>query len=666
MLSNQSRRVAVRVAVATVVAGVIGGEAGAATKVWDAGAGTAFLIDSNNWGPANGHPASTDIGLLDNSATPEGYVYPEVMYWAGTGRAANFSQVFGTLEFDFASPANVTIYSTPDNISGRVGLSANAGSTNILSLGGNFGLNSPQTLTLADSGTFGNTLIGLDLAIVGGEAGINVTNAGATLAINGIVRNKLSDAAQLHGIEKTGAGTLVLGGANQFGGAGMLVKVSGGVLQIAADNNLGNANNRVVLNGGTLKLANTANLATSRRFDVTAPSGIDVSNGFTYTINGIVSGDSTLTKTGANELIMNNAAGAFAGTLEVNQGSVRLLNPGTVAGATVKLVGLNSTLNLRNDGGGTYNLNVDATTRNGQVFVDRQSGGGTGGVFTLGDVTLGAVTLNLNGNAAFGSSIAVDDVTLAGDGVIQASAIPVTVNGVVGESGGAYGLKKMGPATLTLTKESTFTGGVNVGGGVLEVGTDGQLGSGAAAVTVATDYAPTTPVPAMLRVTGSFVSNRPVVAGDGTIENAHGVTFGAVTGSGSLVKAGAGRLTVPSIVGGGLSVGEGTVELAAGGGTSGLVSFGYGTGKLDVTDNRVVFGGPAVESVRGWRAGGGVVSSVAQADLTGLTAIGYLAVGGGAGDRGGDVGRVGGAGGGRGDAGDAGGGYQFGRGGGRG
>jgi fibronectin-binding autotransporter adhesin len=191
----------------------------------------------------------------------------------------------------------------------------------------------------------------------------------------------------------------------------------------------------------------------------------------------------------------------------------------------------------------------------------------------------------------------------------------------------------MGASTLTLTQASTFTGGATVGGGALEVSADAQLGaagaSGLAPVTVARDYGPagSTSYPAVLRVTGSYATNRPVIAGDGTIENAQDVTMGAVTGSGLLVKDGAGKLTVPSIVGGGLSVGDGTLELAAGGGTSKLSSFGYALGKLDVTNNKIVFSGPAASSVRGWLQAGGVVSATAQADGTGTTGVGYLTVG---------------------------------------
>lgn len=639
-MTTTTRVVAVRLAVAATLMGT-GGVAGAAQTYWDRGGNTDDLFLGSNWTLNNSHPVQTDEAIIDDAHGGATYATPGVRYFGSTGGG----QKFGQLTFD--SPTLTTLYAYSTNITSTdpVTLWATPGSNTVLSVGANAGVaGSPQTITITDNpGVNGALYLALNFTPVAANdpAVINVTNADATLKIASFIRNDTTNGANVHGIEKTGDGTLVLAFNNQatngFGGANQVVKVSGGTLSYSADNNLGSASNHVVLNGGRLQFNTTTatgTVATSRTFDVSGatPSAIDVTvNGnFLYQINGPVTGSGALVKTGTSELTFNNAAGSYSGTLTVNQGSFRLVNPGSVAGATVALNATNATLDLRNDGGGTYNVNVDASTKNAQVYVDHQ-GSAAGGLFKIGDVKLGAVTLNLNGNAANSNSLQVSDVTLAGNGTIQASAIPVTVGGAISEADGSRSLRKMGAATLTLTQASSFTGGVTVGGGTLEVGADAQLGAagtnGLAPVTVATDYTPTTFSAAVLRVTGSYATNRPVIAGDGTIENAQDVTMGAVTGSGLLVKSGAGKLTVPSIVGGGLSVGEGTLELAAGGGTSKLASFGYGLGKLDVTNNQVVFGGTTASTVRGWLQSGGIVSATAQGDGTGTTGVGYLTVG---------------------------------------
>ncbi|HZZ41372.1 MAG TPA: autotransporter-associated beta strand repeat-containing protein [Tepidisphaeraceae bacterium] len=634
MSAKESKRLMMILAAAVSVSG-LGAQAGAVQTFWSRGAGTDDLLTSLNW-LGGSHPAQTAEAVIDDLHGGATYATPGIRYFGGTGGG----QRFGQLTLDSPTLTNLYAYSTNITTINPVTLWATAGSNIVLSIGPNVGATAAQTITIADNvGVNGSLYLALNFTPVAANdpAIINVTNPDATLIIGSSIRNNTGGGTD--GIEKTGSGTLVLNNpaANTFGGANQIVRVTGGILSYSADNNLGNSADKVVLNGGTLQFITTTatgTVTTTRAFSIAAPSQIDlnVNGSFLYQINGALSGSESLTKTGTTELAMNNAAGSYTGTLTVNQGSVRLLNPGSVAGATIALNATNSTLDLRNDSGGNYNVNVDASTKNAQIYVDHQTASGTGGLFQLGNVKLGAVTLNLNGSTTTtGNSMQVGNVTLTGNGIIQTSAIPVTIGGVIAETGGSQSLKKMGAATLTLTQPNTFTGGVNVGGGTLSISDDTQLGaagaSGLAPVTVATDYTPTAPNPATLQITGSYTTARPVIAGDATIDNAQNVTLGSVTGSGSLVKTGAGNLTIPSIVGGGLSVNNGVVTLAPNGGTSLLSSFGFATGQLDATNNQMIFSGPSATSVRGWLSStGGIISSTAQADSTGTTAIGYLPV----------------------------------------
>jgi fibronectin-binding autotransporter adhesin len=128
------------------------------------------------------------------------------------------------------------------------------------------------------------------------------------------------------GLAKTGAGTLVLGGANTYSGG---TTVRAGTLQVAADNNLGAASGGLTLDGGTLHA--TSGFASSRAVSLGAGGGgFDVDLVQTLRLSGAVSGDGALVKSGQGTLVLG-AANSYGGGTAVNAGSLEAAATGALS-----------------------------------------------------------------------------------------------------------------------------------------------------------------------------------------------------------------------------------------------------------------------------------------------------------------------------------------------
>jgi autotransporter-associated beta strand protein len=122
----------------------------------------------------------------------------------------------------------------------------------------------------------------------------SITTDTGTTTINSVLEGTA-------GLIKSGAGALVLTGANTVDGA---VTITGGTLQIGSDGALGNAANDIA-NNGTLKT--TSNIALGAGRDITGSGTLDIADGTTLTVNGVTS-TSGLTLANTGTLAFNNAA----------------------------------------------------------------------------------------------------------------------------------------------------------------------------------------------------------------------------------------------------------------------------------------------------------------------------------------------------------------------
>jgi len=127
------------------------------------------------------------------------------------------------------------------------------------------------------------------------------------------------------GLAKTGVGTLVLSGANTYSGG---TTVRAGTLEVAADNNLGAAGGNLTLDGGTLRA--TTGFTTGRTVSLgSGGGGIDVAPIQTLRLDGAISGDGVLVKTGAGTLVLG-AANAHKGGTAVNEGTLEAAATGAL------------------------------------------------------------------------------------------------------------------------------------------------------------------------------------------------------------------------------------------------------------------------------------------------------------------------------------------------
>ncbi|TNB48513.1 autotransporter domain-containing protein, partial [Martelella lutilitoris] len=230
------------------------------------------------------------------------------------------------------------------------------------------------------------------------------------------------------GINKTGAGELVLAGDNLYSGG---TRLTGGVLTVSKDANLGASSAGIAFAGGTLKA--TTGFSTGRSMTVDKHGGtIDVENGSdTLTATGVISdepgnGGGVLEKTGAGTLALagNNT---YSGGTAIREGTVSIGKDQNLGAATGGVL---------LDGGRLSTASSFSTARTFQLT-------GNGGTI---DIAAGADTLTATGR-------------------------------FVNATGQTGSLTKTGSGTLVMTDDNTYTGKTTVEDGTLQLGNGGATGS---------------------------------------------------------------------------------------------------------------------------------------------------------------------------------------------
>ncbi len=286
-------------------------------------------------------------------------------------------------------------------------------------------------------------------------------------------------------LTKAGTGTFTLSGNNTYTGA---TTISAGALQIGNGGTTGSVAGNIVDNGALI---------------------FNRSDALTYAT--AISGSGTLTKIGSNTLTLtgnNTYAGATtitAGTLQIGSGGTS----GSILGDVL-------------DNGALVFNRSDALTYGGDI-----SGAGSltkSGAGTLaltrdstyaGATTISAGTLELGNGGTSGSIVGnvIDNGVLA---INRSDA--VTLGGVISGTGT---LTKSGAGTVVLTGENTYGGGTTISAGTLQIGNGGTTGS----------------------ISGNMVDNGVFV-----FNRSDALTYaGNISGTGSLVKNGAGTLTLTGL-----------------------------------------------------------------------------------------------------------------------
>ncbi len=447
----------------------------------------------------------------------------------------------------------------------------------------------------------GNRGIALD-----GNGGIAVSPA-TTLTYGGIIAGSSR-------FTKSGAGTLVLSGANTYSGG---TTVSGGTLSVGSGGALGAVpdspvSNYLILTGGTLQTTNSFTLHPSRGINIYYAGGtFDTASGTTLTYGGIITGLGGLTKEGSGTFVLSGA-NAYSRDTNVNAGTLQLGASHTLPEATAVTIATAATLDLNSKsntisalagsgyvdlGSGTLTLNVTGLPQfSGEIYGSGRlikTGTGTQAMFgsstysgtttvtggalaVIADAGLGVApvsvtpgSLTLDGGALTAYSSFILDASRglalgAGGGTFNTVASDVSYDGIIAGTGR---LTKEGEGKLLLRGNSTYTGGTTLNGGTVIITRGTALGA-----------APDTPTPGYLTFDGgtlmasesfSLNANRGIQLnpGGGTIEVKDDITFsygGIIAGSGRLSKDGNGILLVSgaSTYTGGTRISDGKLKLA--------------------------------------------------------------------------------------------------------
>ena len=385
-------------------------------------------------------------------------------------------------------------------------------------------------------------------------------------------------------LSKSGAGTLLLTGANTYTGG---TTISGGTLQLGDG----------MTNNGSV----TGN--------ITDNAALAFANPNAQSYAGVVDGTGSLTKSGVGTLNLGGSNNDFHGGLTIQNGTLQVdfINNANSSGplGNIPIVTLGSSgqtgtlevlepgtqpvssmfFNLASGGAGVIQIDSSAftltgiingsgaLTKSGQgILILSGNNGFTGGLTVQGflevptvnnagtngplgnntSVTLGSVG-NLPGVVVYtGSSDASSDMpfSLVGPGgQLETDSANLALSGVISGSGALT----VSPSnfTLTLSGNNTFTGGTTIVGRTLQLGSAGALQNSTVTVPATNDLAFSPGIGTFniggLSGAGGFALND-TSAGNVTISvgaNGASTTYsGVLSGSGGLVKVGTGTLTL--------------------------------------------------------------------------------------------------------------------------
>ena len=597
----------------TIYAGAITGAGGLTIQ----GTGTFQLAGANNT-----YAGTTTInrGTLQGGAT-NALPLNSIVVLANTSGAGldlnGFNQVVGSLSGGGTLGGNVALGTGTLTIDGN-----NISTTYSGAITGAGGLTIQGTGTFRLAGTnntyFGTTTInsgtlqaGVMDALPSNSIVVMGNNASAALDLNNFdaMIGSLSGGGTAGGTVSLGTGTLTINGSNintvysgAIIGTGGLTIQGTGTFQLAGTNNtyLGTTTiNRGTLQGGAIDALPLNSIVILAN---TSGAGLDL-NGFNQIVGSLSGGGTaggnvalgtgTLTIDGSNiNTIYSGAITGAGGLIIQGTGTFQLagasntyfgtttINRGTLQAGVSNALPTNSSVVIANVATAALDLN------NFNATIGSLSGGGSLG----GNVSLGSATLTLGGNN--------------------------TDTSYAGRITGSGGLIKQGAGTFQLDgTNNTYSGTTTVNGGTLQAGAVGAFSTSLVVMAntagAALDLNGFSQTISSLSGGGSAGGN--VSLGGGTLtllDNITTIYSGAISGTGELVKQGAGTFQLA----GGNNTYSGTTTIASGmlvftGNTSGL------SGNI-VNDSILIFNQPSNSSLSGAISGPGAVTQNGSAVIT--------------------------------------------------
>jgi autotransporter-associated beta strand protein len=312
---------------------------------------------------------------------------------------------------------------------------------NAVTINGNFAFTGTQDLNLG----VGATTLG---TAAGTSRTINIGSATNALTLGGIIANGTT-ANQLI---KNGTGTLILNGANTYSGG---TTVSDGTVALGSSGTLGATTGALTVSGGTLNLGGT-----SQTVGTTTISGGTITN-------GTLTGSSYVGQSGTVAAIL---AGNSSALTKSTSGTLTLSGANTYGGGTVLSLG---TLNI----GHTNALGTGSLTINGGTLANTSASAinTTNAVAINGDFTFAsAQSLGLLGSMTLGTAAGTSRT------ITHSSAgSNLNLDGNIADGTTANQLIKDGTGALNLNGINTFSGGLVIKRGTVNIGAASGAGTGA-------------------------------------------------------------------------------------------------------------------------------------------------------------------------------------------
>ncbi|MFZ4525886.1 MAG: autotransporter-associated beta strand repeat-containing protein, partial [Chlorobium sp.] len=325
-----------------------------------------------------------------------------------------------------------------------------------------------------------------------------------TTSISAILGDVSGDTPISGELTKSGTGKLTLSGANTYTGA---TTISGGTILVSSDTGLG------AVGGGAVTVNTDAALKLEN--NVSINKSLDL-----YGTLSSVDGDNiyvgSITIYGSRTISSDNASH------KLTLGSI----DGGNSGLTIDGVGHTEVSGVLSGSGGLTKSGAGTLTLSGTNEYS-------------GSTTISDGTLEISGSGQLGSGNYAADISNASLLIIKTSA-DQTLSGIISGSGT---LTKDGAGKLTLSGVNTYDGNTVITTGMLEIVGSGQLGSG--------NYA------ADISNASSLIINT----------SADQVLSGIISGSGTLTKDGAGKLTLSGVntYDGNTVISAGTLEIGGAG-----------------------------------------------------------------------------------------------------
>ena len=495
--------------------------------------------------------------------------------------------------------------------------------------GGSYYQSTNVTLTGQNTFTGGITLgMGNSILQIAGSGSLGLGSYTGTITNAGTFKYSSTSAQTLLGtisgagslVKDTGTGTLTLSGNNTYSGT---TTCNAGLLSFQGGNALTGAMS--IGASGVVNVDGTGVLNNPTYSGAIANAGsLNWNSSINSTLGGVISGAGILNKNGGSSVLTLAANESFAGTLNVNSGTVKfgtatdgsagggLYNVTGVtvaAGALLECIGAgynqiayNSACNLdilgtmKFDNVSGYTWNAASTKlESGTILLPASGDGSYGKMYINASKTITAtgssfiIGAGVNGAGTYGIGFNGTTLTLN----VPSSSDVLTVGCNIFNGTGTGSISKIGAGTLILNGTNTYTGATTISAGTVKCGSASALGTASAVINNSTldmngnsliigSLAGTTATALVTNTTGTAVAlttNTGAATYAGIIENGSATTALTTSGTSSFTLAGANTYTGATTVAAGstLSIGAGGSVGSITNGTAGTAIANAGT-----------------------------------------------------------------------------------------